>query len=183
MKDWWPAIVYTAVALICWYFGGAPRRGVERKMWVAVSASLPLLGLLRSYGVQSRITDSWRQAARQHGWYDDRGVYQLDLIVAGGIFVAAVALCLGFLLRAVDGTTRAAISGACLLGLASLLYVISAHGLDALLGMAFLGVRVRWAVDALGIVFLVGAAAAFRLNRSGGRVEHKFRPRDKTRMR
>ena len=112
MKDWWPAIVYAAVALVCWHFGGARRHGLERKIWAAVSALLPLLGLLRSYGVQSRITDSWRESARRQAWYDDRGAYQFDLIVAGGIFMAAVALCLAFLLRAVDGTTRAAVSGA-----------------------------------------------------------------------
>ncbi|MDB5699411.1 MAG: hypothetical protein JWN69_2215, partial [Alphaproteobacteria bacterium] len=64
MTGWWPAIVYAVVGLVCWSVGGARREGLERVAWALLSVSLLLSGLLRSYAVQSRITDSWREAAR-----------------------------------------------------------------------------------------------------------------------
>ncbi len=130
----------------------------EGWFWALTAAGLLLLGLNKQLDLQTLLTATLRQLARQDGWYEQRRMVQLVFIagLAGALLAALVFL--RWLTRFSRPGVKLALSGLCLLAAFVMLRAASFHHVDILLGGTLGGLKLHALLELAGILLTAAGA-------------------------
>ena len=134
-------------------------RRSERWLWGIGAAVLVALAINKQLDLQSMLVATARCVARGQGWYENRRVYQTEVILGLVIAAAIVVPALIYVLRkAVVGNFAFVLSMSALVAFV-LLRAISFHHLDVVFGTNVLSFRLHRVIEviALTVVILVAA--------------------------
>lgn len=171
---WIVVLCYVVATVLTMIAARRSPPGRERRFWWLATAVLLVLGLNKQLDLQTLLTETLRQLARQQGWYRERREAQMVSIVA---LVAAAAfggaLVFAWLTRArTSGGVMLAALGLILLGAFVLVRAASFHHVDTLLRGELMGLRLYVWLEAAGMA-VVGIGAA--TNGRGGRRRRRDR--------
>lgn len=144
------------------------RSSKPRAVWTVTTIVLVSLSINKQLDLQSAGTAIMRHLARTEGWYDQRRGLQEIFIVAVGAAAALAAVFLALLARRLDQWTGLALVGLLILITFVVVRAASFHHVDALIGAAYLGLRLNHILELGGIAVIVVAA--------GGRLHVARRP-------
>ncbi|MDX1953087.1 MAG: hypothetical protein SFY81_12975 [Verrucomicrobiota bacterium] len=157
----------STVCLALWFQSksdGSREGGSNRIFWLSLALLLFALGINKQLDLQTWLTLSIRNLAREGGWYEYRRILQ-------GVFILGVALggllALGALLFFTRHSLREnkiPLAGAIFLGIFVLIRASSFHHVDQLLGFSPGGVKLNWVFE-LGGIGLIGLPAFCRMLR------------------
>lgn len=167
---WVTVAAYLAAAILCYLnYRKAPllapgKAALRLKLFFLLVALLMLaLAVNKQLDLQTWLTQTGKDLAKEQGWYKSRRAVQKDFVIAVGV-AGAGSIVLGLVvLRGLWGSTALP-----LLGLtATLGYVVvraaSFHHIDHLIGDKYAGLRLNFIFEMTGIVILaVGAAVNLR---------------------
>lgn len=126
----------------------------QRNLWLAIAFILLALGLNKQLDLQTFFTATAKYLAHEHGWYQDRRVYQRIFIFGiGGLgLLSALGLFIYYIRILREHTV--AIVGLCSLIVFVLVRASSFHDVDLFLGSRILGVKMNWFLELGGIVLI-----------------------------
>jgi len=130
----------------------------QKQFWLIVSLIMLMLCINKQLDLQSLITEIGKYYAKKDGWYGARRTVQvwgivsiLSLISIGFIFFA-------FKMRAILKRNWLALTGLAFLLNFVIIRATSFHGMDILISQTFMGVKLNWALELLGI-FCIAVSA------------------------
>jgi len=132
----------------------------RRRFWLVLALLLLLLGMTRQFDLQAFAADMMRRLLDADGVYAERSGLQLGLIVAIGAFGTIGLLIALFSLRRAEMPVLAALLGAALLVLFTVIRTISLHDIDRMLarGVGIPHLRVNALIE-LGLLASIGIAS------------------------
>ena len=139
----------------------------ERYTWRAISVLFLALGINKQLDLQSAITEVGRILAVTEGWYNRRGVVQLDFIIFVAMVCAIVAISLLIWARNAPVSTWLALIGTMLVLGFVLMRAASFHHMDRFIGEKLLGIRWNWILE-MGGISLVLIASEWRQRKVDG---------------
>jgi hypothetical protein len=147
-------MLFLIVGLLCLVRPGRP----QRPFWWAIAALLLVLGLSRLANFEQIVTDFGRGVAISYGWYNTRRSLQSMGIF--GILIGSGVVIIYMLARLQRLRAPEAIG---LLAIGSLLTLIlvrsiSLHAVDNILDLHIRGVQVGSLLEALIMIWIIGAA-------------------------
>lgn len=164
LSGWLTVVDYALCAVLALLV--ACRRGAlaGRAFWAVLVGLLIALGINKQLDLQTALIQAGRCLALAQGWYEERRIVQVAMIVVlvigslTGIAIASRAL-----------RDRAATNAVALLGLGVLvtfvlIRAISFHQIDLLINVQLPGARVNFVIENAGIV-LIAANASWHLAR------------------
>ena len=178
LNGWATFCVYLVTAGLCAHDGWKSAAQVDaggrqvaqsqsrRRFWILLAVLLVLLGLTRQLDLQALAAEGARDLLHADGVYCERTELQVALVAAiGGFGTIGLVIALVRFRRA-EGSVLAAMAGAVLLVLLTLIRTISLHDVDRLLrqglGVPHAHVNNLFEIGALVII----AAAAFAFSRA-----------------
>ena len=170
---WLTVVLYFLAVISCGLI--ARNSEADRRIWVAISILFLGLGINKQLDLQSALTEFGRTLAFQYGWYGQRRLVQvvLILLVAIGCVGAVIALLIGA--RRSAPPTRLAILGTALVLAFVLIRAASIHHIDRFIGQSVLGFRWNWILEMGGICVVLLASEwrrrATRIQQSGSAFE------------
>lgn len=162
---WITVVMYFACAALCWQ---SARRSEKRRVWRVLAAVLALLGVNKQLDLQSLATDVARILARRQGWYEQRQLVQLFMIL--GLLVVGLASIVAILYASWKAGLEIKLA---FVGLAFLIVFIvirasSFHHVDRLLGVRLFNLRMNWILELGGLsIIMAGALRAIWLANRG----------------
>jgi hypothetical protein len=172
------APVYFLSATLCVGAAWSERRGATRIgpasfhsvgsiCWWIVASVLFVLGLNRLLDLPNVLTDGVRSLAQAHQWYELRRSYQLGMIVAIALAGVIGSLSFIWLFRRASARYHVAVVGLWFLLAFVAIRSTSFHNVDAIIGIRFLGLKLNWIFEMVGIGLIdVAAASALVSSRS-----------------
>ena len=135
------------------------RSGIkERRIWSAISILFLGLGINKQLDLQSALTEVGRVIAFAHGWYGQRQLVQLALIIFAAIVCISVVITLLIWTRHGPLSTWFALLGTILVIGYVLIRAASFHHIDRFIGTTFLGLRWNWILEIGGITIVLLAS-------------------------
>lgn len=160
-------LIAPLVRVLIKHWPQVPGPAQRSAIWLLLGALLLALGVNKQLDLQSLLTELGRIAAHEQGWYERRRLVQ-------GFFILAVLLggvvSLGFLhtiMKGLDGAFRLATLGASTLCAFVVIRAASFHGVDELIDVSILGLRLNWILE-LGGISMITVAARRRLKQLRG---------------
>lgn len=132
-------------------------------IWLLLAGLLLALGINKQLDLQSLLTELGRKAAHAQGWYEDRREVQSLFILVVLLGAIASMWFLHIIMRGLDAAFRLAGLGASTLCAFVVIRAASFHGVDELIDLSFLGLRVNWILE-LGGISMITIAARRRLS-------------------
>ncbi len=140
----------------------APARSFERRAWGLAGAALLFLGANKQLDLHILLIDVGRNWAVDHGFYQQRRLFQLVFMVSASAGAAVAIAGAAVLVRGRDAMLRLGLLGlAVTLGYAILRAAAFNHS-DSLLRTEVAGVRWDWIVELAGIAVTGFAAWRYR---------------------
>ena len=172
---WITVALYLWASISCWKtaskFSLVDRQtSQECYTWRAISVLFLALGINKQLDLQSAITEVGRMLAVTEGWYDRRGIVQLDFIIFVAIVCAIVAISLLIWARNAPVSTWLALIGTTLVLGFVLMRAASFHHMDRFIGEKLLGIRWNWILEMGGISLVLAASEWRRRRAENGRV-------------
>jgi len=170
VNGWATFCVYLATATLCFYnsqrsaaLAGTKRVALaqsRRRFWLVLAALLLLLGLSRQLDLQALVASAARTVMREDDIYGERSGLQVGLVAAIGIFGTIGLLTALVSFRRIEASVLAAMAGAALLTIFTLIRAISLHDIDRLLmqGVGVSHAQVNNVIE-IGVLALIAAAA------------------------
>ena len=158
---WLTVAGYAAAMVLTWRAADRARkagRKFDGRFWLASCAAMALLGINKQFDLHVLITDLGREWAIDHGWYQQRRVFQegFMLAVAGGAVLVLARV--ESITRRKNREIRWAFGGMILVALYVLIRAASFHHTDVLMRTTVFGHRWNWVIEIAGIA-VVGYAA------------------------
>jgi len=130
----------------------------RRRFWFVLGAMLVLLGLSRQLDLQTLAAEVMRTLLSDEGVYGERSGLQIGLVAAIGTF-GLIGLSIALVsFRRVEGPVLAAMAGAALLMIFTLIRTISLHDIDQLLRQGVPHAQVNNFIE-IGALAVIAAAA------------------------
>lgn len=162
---WLTVAAYLLAAALAWRAAAAAGRsgsGIERKIWLAITAAMWLLAINKQLDLHVLVTDIGRYWAVQLDLYQQRRAFQ-KLFMAGVLIgVASVGGAGWFLTRGRDPALRLAFAGLAVCAGYILVRAASFHHTDGLMRTQVLGLRWNWMIELSGIGLTTLAAWRYR---------------------
>jgi hypothetical protein len=169
-NGWATFCVYLATAALCFF--NAQRSAAlavgrhvalarsRRRFWLVLTVLLLVLGLSRELDLQRLAAAAMRALLRDDGVYGERSGLQVALVVAIGAFGMIGLLIALVSFRRVEVSVLAAMAGAALLTIFTMIRTISLHDIDRLLmqGVGVPHAQINNVIE-IGALLLVAAAA------------------------
>jgi hypothetical protein len=118
-----------------------------------------ILGVNKQVDMQTILTEAARDVARDQGWFQQRRIVQAGIVSVMGVVGFIVLAGMLIATRQIMPRHVLAFIGVCLLILFVCLRAVSFHHLDAILKQAYLGVKLRWMLEIIGILCVAACAA------------------------
>lgn len=122
--------------------------------WKYLGFVLLFLAINKQLDLQTWFTQTLRQHAHEHGWYEDRHLYQTLFILAIVVLVPLVFASYIESIRARIGDFSISIIGVTLLIIFVLMRASAFHNMDALISWEFYGIKLNWILE-LGAISIV----------------------------
>jgi hypothetical protein len=147
----------------------AARPGTRpRLFWLVLSLLLLGLAVNKQLDLQTALTATGRCLAKAQGWYDRRGVVQMEFIaavMAGGLILTLLTI---RMMRRYLADTWLAITGFGMLMTFIAVRAAGFHHVDRLIGHEIGGVRLNWILELGGITLIAANAAYLLIRRAKG---------------
>ena len=130
----------------------------ERSIWWILVFGLAFLCINKQLDLQSAFTEFGRILSKQQNWYEYRRQMQLFFIIGIASIAMFFAIALFFLVRKASFATHLALAGAiCLLSFI-VIRAVGFHYVDIHLFDDFLGIKLNWVYEIVGICMIIIAA-------------------------
>lgn len=120
------------------------------------------LAINKQLDLQSLATVIARCTAQLQGWYQDRRLFQIGVIVGLGIFSLLLGLIFFWFLRKDLKRNFLALTGLIVVFAFVMIRAVGFHDMDALIGIKIGSIRMNWILELTGLV-LISLNAAFLL--------------------
>lgn len=137
------------------------RSRARRRFWLIATLVLLALGVYKQLDIQTLFTDIGRVTAKQEGWYAIRRGFQREFIAVVAAVSVLCCITLPLLARRVGSWEMTGTIGLIILTAFVTIRAVSLHHIDAVLNLAWEGIKVSHLLELSGIL-LVGLAALAR---------------------
>jgi hypothetical protein len=172
-NGWATFCVYLATAALCFFnarrsvaLAGGRQVALARsrqRFWLVLAGLLLLLGLSRQLDLQALAASAARAFLRDDGLYGERSDLQIGLVTAIGVFGAIGLLAALISFRRLEASVLAAMAGAALLMIFTLIRTISLHDIDRVLmqGVGVPHAQINNVIEIGMLLLIAGAAYGF----------------------
>jgi predicted RNA-binding Zn-ribbon protein involved in translation (DUF1610 family) len=153
---WLTVAAYLLAAFLCFKQSGVVKtQGGEPRFWLVLAIILFLLGVNKQLDLQSWLTQSLRDSAHAHGWYQYRRTVQFAFIAALGGGMLIVLLSLRLFLANSWRHYKLVWVGIALLCTFIVMRAASFHHFDILINTNVLGIRLNVWIELSAILLIV----------------------------
>ena len=153
---WVVVAAYFAAAIGCFLKAKAPNGfGNNYSFWLYLAATLLFLGINKQLDLQSWLTETLRDSAKNHGWYAYRSQLQVIFIGALGVGLLLVMLSVRLLLANSWRRYKLTWLGIALLCLFILIRAASFQHVNVLLNADFFGLKMNVALELGGLLLII----------------------------
>jgi hypothetical protein len=156
ISGWLIEAIYVLISISCWRLAyklglSHARESREHRVWQTIAILFVALCISKQLGLETALTEAGRNLALSEGWYKQRQVVQLALIVLvtlSGIIAGIILLTWA---RIGPLSTLLALMGATFVVAYLMLRAISFHPVDQFISGQVLGLRWNWILQTGGI--------------------------------
>jgi hypothetical protein len=160
---WITVALYLVTAYVTWQVGrrfrasGSDTRS-EAMVWAFIALLFLALGINKQLDLQSALTELGRVLAHAQGWYDNRFVVQVALVVTVAAISLVTVIGMTIMIWRSPFATWVAVFGTGLVLVFVAARAASFHHMDYLLSVRFIGLRLNWILEMSGISIVLLAA-------------------------
>lgn len=182
IMGWVTVLAYIACAFLCAqvylnYKKTTPTAKKPMHFWGLLSVLMLFLALNKQLDLQSLLTDIGRLLAHQQGWYNQRKSVQ-KLFLIGAISSGMLAtLVLARIYWQWLHSLGLAIAGMCFVIVFIVMRASSFHGMDKLINLTVMGIRLNWVLELTGLILIAwNAGLLLRQHRTQKSTSHSKHP-------
>lgn len=127
--------------------------------WAFISLAMLVLCVNKQLDLQSLLTAMGRELSERGGWYEDRRIVQRIFIEAVALVAIAGMSALIFINRRAGKPIIGAVVGMTFIGAFVVARAASFHGMDQMLGLSIMALKLNHILENVGIAMVLGSAS------------------------